>query len=156
MATVSLILFSGDYDRSMAALTIANGAAGEGDKVAIFFTFWGISLIRKRNAPGANFLQKAFKRLMPMGPNQLRLSRLNFAGLGPILLRRLIRQMNGQTLNDLLEMAVERGIELIACQASVELLGLSRRQLLDTEQLHIGDVHKFLAIAKNSEVCLFV
>ena len=101
MSTVSLILFSGDYDRSMAALTIANGAAGEGDRVAIFFTFWGISLIRQKNGSGANFLQKIFKRLMPVGPNGLGLSRLNFAGLGPILLRRLIRQKNGQTLSDL-------------------------------------------------------
>ena len=156
MSTVSLILFSGDYDRSMAALTIANGAAGEGDRVAIFFTFWGISLIRQKNGSGANFLQKIFKRLMPVGPNGLGLSRLNFAGLGPILLRRLIRQKNGQTLSDLLAMAVERGIELIACQASLELLGLSRRELLDTDRLRIGDVHEFLAIAKGSEICLFV
>ena len=140
----------------MAALTIANGAAGEGDRVAIFFTFWGISLIRKKNAAGPSFLQTVFKRLMPVGPNRLGLSRLNFAGLGPILLRRLIRQENGQTVSELLSMAVERGIDLVACRASLNLLGLSRRELLDTDRLRIDDVHEFLKIAKESEVCLFV
>lgn len=156
MPSVSLILFSGDYDRAMSALTIATGAAGEGDKVTVFFTFWGISLIRKKKAAGPSFLQTVFKRLMPAGANRLGLSRLNFAGLGPVLLRRLIRQENGQTLNDLLDMAVERGIDLVACQASLELLGLSRRELLDTDRLRIGNVHEFLAIARESEVCLFV
>lgn len=81
MSSTSLIVFSGDYDRAMAAFTIANGAAGEGNKVTMFFTFWGISLLRRTNAPGQGILQSAFKRLMPVGPDRTCLSRFNFAGL---------------------------------------------------------------------------
>ena len=156
MPALSMILFSGDYDRAMAALTVANGAAGEGDRVTIFFTFWGISLLRKLNAPGPGFLQTMFKRLMPTGPNKLGLSRFNFAGAGPCLLRRLIRQKKGQGVDDLLRMAIERGIDLVACQASLELLGLTRAELLDTDRLRIGDVHDFLKNARQSEISLFV
>ena len=156
MAALSLILFSGDYDRAMAAFTIANGAAGAGEKVTIFFTFWGVSLLRKRNTPGKDFLQTVFKSILPCGSLGLPLSRFNFAGFGPILLRRLIRRGKGQSLEELMGMAVERGVEFVACRASLDLLGLTRAELLATPQLRVGDVHDFLRAAKEAEVCLFI
>lgn len=156
MSSVSLIVFSGEYDRAMSALTIANGAAGEGDKVSVFFTFWGLNLLRRRRQPGGNGLQQAFKRLMPLGPDGLPISHFNFLGLGPFLLRRLIRSQNGQTLQDLLDMAVERGVDLVACEASLKMLGLTRRELLPTERLRIGGIHDFLAAAREAELCLFI
>lgn len=156
MGLLSLVLFSGDYDRAMAALTMANGAAGEGEKVVIYFTFWGISLIRRVRAPGRNYLQSLFKWMMPVGPERLGLSRMNFLGIGPALLRLLIGMNKGQTLQDLLQMAVERGVDLVACQASLEMLGIAREELLQTKNLRIGDVHDFLRAARDSDVCLFV
>ena len=156
MSSVSLIVFSGDYDRAMAALTIANGALGEKAKVTVFFTFWGVSLLRVRNRPGKSLLQNVFKRLMPLGPNNLPLSRFNFLGLGPVLLRRLIRTQNGQTLQDLLGMALDRGVELIACEASLKLMGITREELLPSEKLRLGNVHDFLSAAMDAGVCLFI
>lgn len=156
MSAVSLIVFSGEYDRAMAALTIANGAAGEGGRVSVFFTFWGLNLLRRRRLPGGNMLQKAFKRLMPAGADQLPISHCNFLGAGPRLLRRLIRSQDGQTLRDLLDMAVERGVDLVACEASLKMLGLTRRELLATDALRIGDIHDFLAAAREAEICLFI
>ncbi|MGE5550340.1 MAG: DsrE/DsrF/DrsH-like family protein [Bacteroidota bacterium] len=156
MASVSLIVYSGDYDRAMASLTIANGALGEKAKVTIFFTFWGVSLLRVRNRPGKGLIQNAFKLLMPLGPDSLPLSRFNFLGLGPVLLRRLIRAQNGQTLRDLLDMALDRGVELIACEASLKLMGITRGELLPTERLRIGNVHDFLAAARDADLCLMI
>ena len=156
MATLSMILFSGDYDRAMAAFTIANGAAGAGGKVTIFFTFWGISLLRKRKTPGKGLLQTLFKSLLPCGPSGLPLTRFNFAGLGPLLLRRLIRPGKTQNLEELMEMAAGRGVEFVACQASMDLIGLTRAELLDTPLLRVGDVHDFLQAAKEAEICLFI
>ncbi|MGQ9779547.1 MAG: DsrE/DsrF/DrsH-like family protein [Bacillota bacterium] len=156
MGSLSLILFSGDYDRAMAAFTIANGAAGAGDKVTVFFTFWGVSLLRKRKSAGKGILQTAFKKLMPCGPAELPLSRFNFAGLGPSLLRRLIRREKGQTLEDLLALAGQRGVEFVVCQASLALLGLTPQELVAFPRLRVGDVHDFLRTAKGSEVCLFI
>ena len=156
MAALSLVLFSGDYDRAMAAFTIANGAAGAGDKVTVFFTFWGVSLLRKKKGTGQSLLQTVFKKLMPCGPGRLPLSRFNFAGLGPALLRRLIRQKKGQTLEELLHLASERGVEFVVCQASLNLLGLTLQELAPLPRLRVGDVHDFLQTAKNSAICLFV
>ena len=153
---VSLIIFSGDYDRSMAAFTIANGAAAEGRKVTMFFTFWGLGLLRRTSKPGPSLLRNVFKRLLPLGPNKLRLSRLNFAGLGPMLLRRLIHQQDGQTLADLVQMALDRGVEMVACAASLKLLGISREELLASERVRIGDVHDLLAAADKAGTCLFI
>jgi peroxiredoxin family protein len=156
MASMSLIVFSGDYDRSMAAFTLANGAAGEGDQVTMFFTFWGLCLLRRVNGPAPGFLQRAFKRLMPVGPNRLPLTRMNFCGLGPRLMRKLIRQQDGQSLQDLLQMSLARGVDLVACEASMKLLGMKREELLFTDRLRVGDVHAFLEAARKAEVCLFV
>lgn len=156
MGALSLILFSGDYDRAMAAFTIANGAAGAGEKVTVFFTFWGVSLLRKEKTPGKHALQTMFKKLMPCGPSGLPLSRFNFAGLGPLLLRRLIRREGGQTLEDLMALAGERGVEFVVCQASLTLLGLTPGELVALPRLRVGDVHDFLRTAKGSEVCLFI
>ncbi len=156
MPSLSLIVFSGDYDRCLAAFTIANGAAGEGQHVTMFFTFWGISLLRRARAPGRGPLQGMFKRLMPAGPDQLGLSRFNFAGMGPILLRRLIRRQKGETLADLVRMALDRGVDLVACEASLKMLGISREELLATDRLHIGNVHDYLRAAREADVCLFI
>ena len=153
---MSLILFSGDFDKAMAALTIANGAAGNGMPVNIFFTFWGISLLRRKNTDGGLLLEKLFKRIMPLGAAKIGLSKYNFGGAGPWLLKKLIRHKNGQTAADLLKMAMERQVRFIACEASLKLLGVKKEELLDYEHLEVAGVDTFLQTALESEIVMFI
>lgn len=152
----SMILFSGDYDKAMAAFTLANGAAGNQMEVTIFFTFWGVSLLRSRNQPRSSFLENLFKTMMPSGTRELGLSKMNFCGLGPKLMRKLITQKKGQTLDDLLAMAKERKIRFVACEASLKLLGIEPAELIEYEHLEVAGVDLFLNNAIESKVALFI
>lgn len=153
---LSLILFSGDFDKVMAALTLANGAAGQGMEVTIFFTFWGISLLRQKVVNGKNFLEKMFKTLMPLGVDRIGLSKMNFLGIGPWLMKKLIRQKDGQTATDLMKMAMERQIRFIACEASLKLLGIKPEELIEYKFLKIAGVDSFLQNAIQSKISLFI
>lgn len=153
---MSLILFSGDFDKAMAALTIANGAAGKGIEVTIFFTFWGISLLRQTKTPGNHYLENLFKTIIPLGVNQIGLSKLNFLGLGPWLMKKLIREKKGQTAQDLFRMAMDRQIRFIACEASLKLLGIDRTELINYNRLEIAGVDAFLENALQSKVSMFI
>jgi peroxiredoxin family protein len=153
---LSLILFSGDFDKAMAALTMANGAAGNGMEVTLFFTFWGINLLRKQYMPGKFRLESLFKRMMPVGVSRIGLSKMNFGGIGPWLMKRLIRQKDGQTASDLFTMAMERKIRFIACEASLTLLGITKAELIDYDHLETAGVDAFLNNALQSKITLFV
>lgn len=153
---MSLILFSGDFDKAMAALTLANGAAGRGMQVNIFFTFWGISLLRQKNLDSEFFLEKLFKTMMPIGPEKIGLSKFNFCGIGPWLLKKLIRQKNGQTTQDLFKMAIDRKIHFIACEASLKLLGIKKEELIKYEHLEVAGVDTFLQSALESKIAMFI
>jgi peroxiredoxin family protein len=156
-AKFSLILFSGDFDKAMAALTLANGAAGQGMDVTIFFTFWGMNLLRRRlNKAGNQPLEIMFKRMMPFGCERVGLSKMNFGGIGPWLMKKLIRQKDGQTAADLFQMAMERRIRFVACEASLKLLGIAPDELIEYENLEIAGVDEFLKTARSSEVSLFI
>ena len=104
----SIILFSGDMDKAMAAFTLACAAASRGYRVRIFFTFWGAALLRRSRNGGNTLLERVFKTLLPTGPAKPRLSRMNFAGLGGLLFRRLLAQRQAQTLEELMALAMER------------------------------------------------
>jgi peroxiredoxin family protein len=152
----SLILFSGDFDKVMAALTLANGAAGNGMDVTIFFTFWGMSLLRKKFMRSKHPLENLFKRMMPVGVSRIGLSKMNFLGLGPWFMKKLIRQKDGQTAQDLFKLAMERKIRFIACEASLKLLGIDKAELIDYDRLEIAGVDTFLKNALQSKISLFV
>lgn len=152
----TMILFSGDYDKAMAAFTLANGAAGNGMEVTLFFTFWGVSLLRYRTERHSNFLENMFKSMLPMGPDDLGLSKMNFGGIGAQLMERLIQQKNGQTLDDLFKMAQDRRIRFIACEASLKLLGIEPAELIPYDRLEIAGVDTFLANAAESKISLFI
>ncbi len=153
---MSLILFSGDFDKAMAALTLANGAAGNGMQVNIFFTFWGISLLRQKNSGSELFLEKLFKTMMPIGADKIGLSKFNFCGIGPWLLKKLIRHKDGQTTQDLFKMAMERKIHFVACEASLKLLGISKEELIKYEHLEVAGVDSFLQSALESKIAMFI
>ena len=153
---MSLILFSGDFDKAMAALTLANGAAGRGMQVNIFFTFWGISLLRRKNLESKFFLEKLFKTMMPVGTENLGLSKFNFCGIGPWLLKKLIRQKDGQTTQDLFKMAIDREVRFIACEASLKLLGIKKEELIEYEHLEVAGVDTFLHSALESKIAMLI
>lgn len=152
----SMIIFSGDFDKAMAALTLANGAAGNGMEVKIFFTFWGINLLRRKIIYGKQPLENLFKLMMPISPERIGLSKMNFLGIGPWLMKKLIRQKDGQTAKDLFQMAQERNVHFIACEASLKLLGIQPEELIEYRNLEIAGVDKFLENATQSKISLFI
>ncbi|MCL5064833.1 MAG: DsrE/DsrF/DrsH-like family protein [Firmicutes bacterium] len=155
----TLIVFSGDLDRAIAAFVIANGAAAMGDEVTMFFTFWGLSILRKPRRgkvrhPGQSRLQAMFGRLMPSGPDKLRLSQLNFAGMGAPMLRTVMRQKNVASLQSLMATAKEQGIKLLACTMSMDVMGFGPEDLIDGVEF-VG-VASYLGEADEANVNLFI
>src|ERR1017187_4124093 len=152
----TLIVFSGVLDRAIAAFIIANGAAAMGDEVTMFFTFWGLSLLRKPQAPKhkKGFLQGMFGSMMPSGSEQLGLSKMNFAGMGPRMMRRVMRQQNVMSLEELMASAQEQGVKMIACKMSMDFLGFHEDELIDG--LDFVGVATYLAEADKANVNLFI
>jgi len=152
----TIIVFSGDLDRAIAAFIIANGAAAMGDEVTMFFTFWGLSLLRKPRAPKhkKGFLQGMFGAMMPRGSEQLGLSKMNFAGMGPKMMRRVMRQQNVMSLEELIASANEQGVKMIACKMSMDFLGFREDELIDG--LDFVGVATYLGEADEANVNLFI
>lgn len=153
----TLIVFSGDFDRVFAAFLIANGAAAMGDEVTMFFTFWGLNVLRKpekQASTGKSSLQKAFAAMMPRGPDKLALSHMNFAGVGPKLFKKVMRDENVTSLNDLIESAKEQGIKMVACTMSMDVMGLHKEELIDG--LEYAGVASYLGDADEANVNLFI
>lgn len=153
----TIILFSGDFDKVMAAFIIANGAAAMDDDVTMFFTFWGLNALRRPEkvaTSGKNFLQKAFAMMMPRGPGRLKLSQMNFAGAGPKLMQRMMREQKVMSLEDLIASAREQGVKMIACAMSMDIMGLKAEELIDG--LEYAGVASYLGDADESNVNLFI
>jgi peroxiredoxin family protein len=153
----TIIVFSGEFDKMMAAFVIANGAAAMDDQVTMFFTFWGLNALRKPVKPpttGKSFLQKAFAVMMPRGPERLTLSHMNFGGAGPKLMKRVMRQQNVSSLQDLIDTAREQGVKMIACTMSMDVMGLKREELIDG--LEYAGVATYLGEADEANVNLFI
>lgn len=153
----TIILFSGDFDKVMAAFIIANGAAAMDDEVVIFFTFWGLNAIRKDSpvqAPDKTFAQKMFGAMMPRGPKKLGMSKMNFAGMGPKLMQREMKAQNVMSLPELIDTAREQGVKFIACTMSMDVMGLTKDELLD--DIEYAGVASYLGEADESNVNLFI
>ena len=152
----TIILFSGDFDKVLAAFIIANGAAAMGDEVTMFFTFWGLNVLRKPVAPAhkKSFLQGMFGGMMPKGPEQLGLSKMNFGGMGAKMMRKVMRQEGVSSLAELVQTAREQGIKMIACKMSMDVLGLHEDELIDG--LEFVGVATYLGEADEAGVNLFI
>ncbi|HOT23940.1 MAG TPA: DsrE/DsrF/DrsH-like family protein [Thermoleophilia bacterium] len=154
----TIILFSGDFDRAMAALIIANGAAAMGDDVTIFCTFWGLSILRKPEKPSADsrksVLQRAFGAMMPRGTKKLGLSKMNFAGAGAPLMRKAAKDAGGMSLEELFATAREQGVKFIACTLSMDILGFKKEELIDG--IEYAGVASYLGEADEANVNLFI
>ncbi|MGF7032262.1 peroxiredoxin family protein [Paenibacillus mucilaginosus] len=152
----TIILFSGDYDKAMAAFIIANGAAAYDHEVTIFATFWGLSAFRKEHPVPVKkgLLERMFAKMMPRGADRMGLSRMNFAGMGPQMIKHVIQKHNAVPLPDLIELAKEQGVKLVACTMTMDLLGLRPEELLDG--VEYAGVAAYLGDAENGNVNLFI
>ncbi len=153
----TIIVFSGDYDKAMAAFIIANGAAAMGDDVTMFFTFWGLNLLRrpeKVRVKGKSRLQSMFGMMMPRGSGKLGLSKMNFAGMGAPLMKKVMKAQNVMSLEELIASAREQGVKFVACTMSMEVLGFKQEELLDG--LEYGGVATYLGEADEANVNLFI
>lgn len=152
----TMVVFSGDLDKAIASFIIANGAASMGKKVTMFFTFWGINVLRKSEKVNVqkSFIEKMFGFMMPKGSGKLKLSQMNMGGMGPKMIRGIMKQHNVQSLEELIEAAIKSGVEIVACQMSMELLGLRKEELIDG--VKIGGVGYYLGEAEDSNVNLFI
>lgn len=152
----TIVLFSGELDKAIAAFIIANGAAAYEHEVTIFFTFWGLNMLRKDELVRTNkgLLEKAFGWMMPRGPQKLALSKMNFAGLGPQMIKHIMKKHNALSLPQLIELAREQRIKLIACTMTMDLLGLQQEELIDG--LEYAGVAAYLGEASQGKVNLFI
>ncbi len=154
---VTIVVFSGDFDRVQAAFNIAVGAASAGLPVTMFFTFWGLDVITRPNASrvGRDPLRTAFRWLKPGGASRLPLTRFNFLGLGPVLMRRLMGQFQMPTVDQMIELAHSLGVRFIACTITMGVMGLTKADLLPIVDSYAG-VATYLADARGSDVNLFI
>jgi peroxiredoxin family protein len=154
----TIILFSGDFDKVMAALIIANGAAAMGDDVTIFCTFWGLNILRKTDkvetTAKKTTLQSMFGRMMPKGTKKLGLSKMNFAGAGSPMMRRATKDAGGMSLEELFDSAREQGVKFVACSLSMDILGFTQEELID--DVEFEGVAAYLGHADEANVNLFI
>ncbi|WP_139492522.1 DsrE/DsrF/DrsH-like family protein [Brevibacillus dissolubilis] len=152
----TIVLFSGDLDKAIAAFIIANGAASYDHEVTIFATFWGLNALRKDTPVPIKkgFLEKMFGWMMPRGADNLPLSKMNFMGMGPKMIKHIMKKHNVVPLPDLIGMAKEQGVKLVACTMSMDLLGIQKEELLD--DLEYAGVGAYLGDASEGKVNLFI
>ncbi len=154
----TIILFSGDFDKVMAALIIANGAAAMGDDVTIFCTFWGLNILRKTDKVESEAkktaLQSMFGKMMPKGTKRLGLSKMNFAGAGSPMMRKATKDAGGMSLEELFDSALEQGVKFIACTLSMDILGFKAEELIDGVEFE--GVAAYLGHADEANVNLFI
>jgi peroxiredoxin family protein len=136
---LTMVLFSGEFDKAMAAFIIANGALAMGKEVTIFVTFWGLDVI---------------KWMRPKGPGKLGTSKMNFGGIGPKLFQYMMGKKNVEGLPSLIEMATEFGVKIIGCQMSMDVMGLKKEDLIDG--VEVGGVAAFLNNSYASNTTIFV
>ncbi len=152
----TLIVFSDDLDRALASFVIANGAAATGKKVTMFFTFWGLNVIKKPGTTNSDkdTMGKMFGMMLPKSSQGLGLSKINFAGMGPMLMRKRMKDKNVDSLEMMIAQAKRAGVQMIACQMSMDIMGVEAGELIDG--VTIGGVASYLEEAEQSNLNLFI
>ena len=152
----TFVVFSGDLDKTIAAFIMANGAASLGREVTMFFTFWGLNILRrpKRVRVQKSLVGRAFGAMMPRGTLKLGLSRMNFSGLGAKMIRGVMKRNGISSLEELIDQARKHGVRLVACQMSMEIIGITKDELIDGVEL--GGVATFIGSGEQSDMSLFI
>ncbi len=152
----TFILFSDDLDKTLATFVLANGAAATGKKVSIFFTFWGLNAIKKTHKPAVkkDIFGRMFSWMLPSDSTRLALSKMHMMGIGSRLMRYLMKRKGVDSLESLRQQAIDNGVEFIACQMSMDVMGVSREELLDN--VTVGGVASYMERAEQACVNLFI
>jgi len=155
---LSMVVFSGDLDKLLAAFIIATGATAMFEKVTMFFTFWGIPAMRdpKKKEPAKGLMAKMFGWMLPKGPEKLALSKMHMGGMGTEMIKGIMKQHNAKSLEELIQAAAEGGVEIFICQMSMELMGFTIEEMRDYPNLKVAGVAKFLQEAGSSKSTLFI
>jgi NADPH-dependent 2,4-dienoyl-CoA reductase/sulfur reductase-like enzyme/peroxiredoxin family protein/rhodanese-related sulfurtransferase/TusA-related sulfurtransferase len=152
----SMVVFSGDLDKALAALIIANGAASMGRKVTMFFTFWGLNILRRSDKIKVqkNLIERMFSVMMPRGSKKLGISKMNMGGMGAKMIRGIMKSKNVSSLEELIQSAMDSGVRIVACQMSMDIMGIRKEELIDG--VEIAGVATFLGSAESSDTNLFI
>jgi peroxiredoxin family protein len=155
---IALIVFSGELDKVLAAFIIATGAAAMGMDVVMFFTFWGTPILRDKGKKvgGKDFMGKMFSAMLPKGTSEVKLSKMNMAGMGTAMMKSLMKKKNVASLEQMLELAAELGVRIHICEMSMDLMGFKREEMIEYPNLTFCGVAKFMEEAQNSKVQLFI
>lgn len=151
---VTIVVFSGDLDKAIAAFIIANGALAMGKKVTMFFTFWGLSILKRKNLEKKSLIEKMFAMMLPKNSNQLPISKMNFFGIGAKLIRWVMKQKNIMSLEELMKKAIESGVEITACTMSMDVMGITQEELIDG--INYGGVGQYLGATEGANTNLFI
>ena len=151
----TIIVFSGDFDKVMAAFIIANGAAAMGKKVTMFFTFWGLTaLLKPEKTVKKSGMEKMFGAMLPRGVDELGLSRMNMAGMGGKMMKKIMAEKNVNSLDHLIREAVRQGVTMMACTMSMDVMGIKKEELIDGVEL--AGVGTYLGAAEDASSNLFI
>jgi len=155
---LSMVVFSGNLDRVMAAFIIAVGAAAMYERVVMFFTFWGITALRdaRKKVPKDDIMAKMFGMMLPTGSGALKLSNMNMAGMGTRMMKSLMKQKGSMSLEELMQTAADSGVEIVICEMSMNLMGFSPDEMVDYPNVKLAGVASFLQEAGQSKISLFI
>lgn len=155
---LSMVVFSGDLDRLLAAFILAVGAAAMYDRVVMFFTFWGITALRDKNKQikKEKLMPSLFAKMLPTGAGELALSKMHMLGMGTSMMKSLMREKKVLSLEDLMKTAAEFGVEIVICEMSMDLMGFKLEEMIDYPNVSVGGAAKYLQEAAESKVSLFL
>lgn len=155
---LSMVVFSGDLDKQLAAFIIATGASAMFEEVVMFFTFWGTAALRdpNKNKQGKDLISQMFGWMLPKGASKLKLSQMHMAGMGTNMMKGLMQKKNVMSLDQLIKTAGDAGVKIVVCQMSMDLMGMSIDEMIDYPNLKVGGVAAFLGEAGTSKTTLFI
>jgi peroxiredoxin family protein len=155
---LSMIVFSGDLDRVLAAFVIATGAVAMGMEVVMFFTFWGTPVLRdkEKRAGNKDLMGKMFGAMLPKGACTVKLSKMYMAGMGTAMMKSLMKKKNVASLDQMIEMAGDLGVQIYVCEMSMDLMGFKREEMISYPHMDFCGVAKFLEEAMTSKIQLFI
>lgn len=153
----TMVVMSGDMDKLLASFIIATGAKAMYERVVMFITFWAIPFFKDPNKKvPKNLISKAFEIMLPQHTKGLKLSKMNMCGMGPLMIKYLMKKHNVKTLSDLVKMAGEMGVEIYLCQMSMDLMGYKWEEIIDYPHIKSAGVAKFVAEAGSSKATIFI
>ena len=155
---LSMVVFSGDLDKILAAFVIATGAVAMGMEAVMFFTFWGTPVLRDKgkSVGGKDMMGQMFGTMLPKGTSDVKLSKMNMGGMGTAMMKSLMKKKNVASLEEMLALAEELGVKIYVCEMSMDLMGFSRDEFIDYNDLGFAGVATFLAEAQTAKVQLFI